>query len=143
MKIKALSLWQPWASLISVGAKRYETRSWSTNYRGPLLICAALRPPDGAIVMELNIKTGLRQRFPGGISMPRGMALAIVDLIDVYDTDYFTPPDPSQLYFGDFSPGRYAWQLINVRAIEPFPVKGRQGLFNVDVPDELLREVRP
>ena len=26
--MKAISLWQPWASAIAVGAKRYETRGW-------------------------------------------------------------------------------------------------------------------
>lgn len=31
--MKAISLWQPWASLMAVGAKRYETRSWGTLYR--------------------------------------------------------------------------------------------------------------
>lgn len=44
MKIKALSLWQPWASLIAIGAKKIETRGWSTKYRGPLVICSAKRP---------------------------------------------------------------------------------------------------
>lgn len=39
--MKALTLWQPWASLIAVGAKTIETRSWSTTYRGPLAIHAA------------------------------------------------------------------------------------------------------
>ena len=41
--MKCLSLWQPWASLVVIGAKRFETRSWPTNYRGPLLIHAAQR----------------------------------------------------------------------------------------------------
>lgn len=39
--MKALSLWQPWATLIATGAKRIETRSWYTPYRGPLAIHAA------------------------------------------------------------------------------------------------------
>jgi hypothetical protein len=26
--MKAITLWQPWASLIAIGAKKYETRSW-------------------------------------------------------------------------------------------------------------------
>ena len=42
--VKALTLWQPWASLIGYGAKTIETRSWSTEYRGPLAIHAAKRP---------------------------------------------------------------------------------------------------
>jgi len=44
--VKALTLHQPWASLIAVGAKRIETRSWSTSYRGPLAIHAAARLPE-------------------------------------------------------------------------------------------------
>lgn len=43
--MKALSLWQPWASLIAVGHKTIETRSWTTSYRGPLAITATKRAP--------------------------------------------------------------------------------------------------
>jgi|ERR1035437_3790402 hypothetical protein len=43
--MKALTLYEPWASLISIGAKTIETRSWSTSYRGPLAIHAAKRKP--------------------------------------------------------------------------------------------------
>jgi activating signal cointegrator 1 len=52
--MKALTLTQPWASLVAIGAKKIETRSWSTDYRGPLAIHAAkgLGPVGG--------KTGLR-----------------------------------------------------------------------------------
>jgi hypothetical protein len=41
--VKAISLWQPWASFIASGAKRIETRSWATSYRGPIAIHAAKR----------------------------------------------------------------------------------------------------
>lgn len=44
--MKALTLHQPWASLIALGVKTVETRSWSTAYRGPLAIHAAKRKPD-------------------------------------------------------------------------------------------------
>lgn len=40
-KIKALTLYQPWATLIAIGAKKIETRSWDTKYRGPLAIHAS------------------------------------------------------------------------------------------------------
>jgi len=46
--VKALSLTQPWASLVAVGAKRIETRSWRTPYRGALAIHAAKRFPADA-----------------------------------------------------------------------------------------------
>jgi hypothetical protein len=39
--IKAISLWQPWASLMALGLKRHETRHWPTAYRGPIAIHAA------------------------------------------------------------------------------------------------------
>lgn len=43
--IPVLSLWQPWATLVALGVKTIETRSWSTHYRGPLAIHAAARRP--------------------------------------------------------------------------------------------------
>ena len=39
--MKAITIWQPWASLLVSGRKRYETRSWATSYRGPIAIHAA------------------------------------------------------------------------------------------------------
>jgi hypothetical protein len=39
--VKAITLTQPWASLVALGAKKIETRSWATSYRGPLMIHAA------------------------------------------------------------------------------------------------------
>lgn len=39
--MKALSIRQPWAQEIADGFKTLEFRSWSTTYRGPLLICAS------------------------------------------------------------------------------------------------------
>lgn len=40
MAMKAISLWQPYASLIAWGEKQYETRSWATDYRGEIVIHA-------------------------------------------------------------------------------------------------------
>lgn len=39
--MKVITLTQPWATLVAIGAKRIETRSWATRYRGPLAIHAA------------------------------------------------------------------------------------------------------
>jgi eukaryotic-like serine/threonine-protein kinase len=46
--MKCLSLHQPGATLLTLGAKRYETRSWRTEYRGPLLIHASVSFPPAA-----------------------------------------------------------------------------------------------
>lgn len=47
--MKALSLWQPWASAIALGSKRIETRDWPTRYRGLLAIHAAKRKHKGEL----------------------------------------------------------------------------------------------
>src|SRR3954451_22243677 len=46
--IPALTLTQPWATLVAIGAKQIETRSWGTSYRGWLAIHAAKGYPDAA-----------------------------------------------------------------------------------------------
>lgn len=52
--MKALTLHQPWASLIAFGVKTIETRGWKTTYRGPLAIHAGLKEPEHGL------------KFPGG-----------------------------------------------------------------------------
>jgi hypothetical protein len=39
--MRILSVTQPWASKIAKGEKKIEYRTWPTNYRGPVLICAS------------------------------------------------------------------------------------------------------
>jgi hypothetical protein len=155
--MKALSLWQPWASLVATGAKRLETRSWATNYRGPLVIHAAkgglskgelihylclwefqgtLAPLVGK-PLDLECKT-----WPGVVrsDLPFGKLLCIVDLVDCLPTEKLTLGEiGSERHFGDFSLGRYAWKLENVGLLpEPVPMKGARGLF--EVPANLIRD---
>lgn len=144
MKIKAISLYQPWASLIAVGAKKYETRSWTTRYRGPLLICASANEKAAKIAYNDPIFRLVANHYIRCAFLPYGQAVAIVDLTDCLTTIWLTgwpekyPLSANEKLFGDFSTGRYAWRLENVRTIEPFPVKGRQGLFEVELSEGLL-----
>ena len=134
MIIKAISLWEPWASLIRAGLKRYETRHWKTNYRGPLLICAAVAARFTA--RELRHMIG---GMPDDFEMHFGHAVAIVDLVDCIPTETMTPElIGTDAPFGNFDPCRFAWKLENLQIIKPFPAKGRQGLFNVDVSDLVI-----
>jgi len=43
--MKALSYWQPWASLMAFEEKKVETRGWSTRHRGPTAIAATQKEP--------------------------------------------------------------------------------------------------
>ncbi len=141
--MKALSLWEPWASLIRTGAKTIETRSWPTNYRGKLLICAGRGGLSKQGLRELlslpEFKKGLlpiagRAHGRTGGLIPKdlyfGKAVATVELYDCKPTEK-CPNDEigSNRPLGDFSPGRYAWFLRLIDgSFEPFSVTGRQGL---------------
>lgn len=144
--MRALSLWQPWASLIAFGAKRWETRSWGTDYRGPLLVHAALRKSpeiaDPRFVEEALQVLG-HADFD---ALPRGRVVAVCELTGCYQitnvnewTDYLNmtyrgnlPGGYRELKFGDWSPERYVWKLEHVRRLHaPFPLVGHQGLWNV------------
>lgn len=130
--MKCLSLWQPWATLMANGAKRIETRNWSTNYRGPLAIHAALhwKRVQREYAREPVFAEALK-----GEQILRGRVLCIVDLVDVVRTEgYIYRPmvaRKDELDLGDYTPGRYAWITKNLRRLkQPIALKARQGLFD-------------
>jgi activating signal cointegrator 1 len=137
--MKALSLTQPWATLVAIGAKKIETRSWSTSYRGPLLIHAAKRFPMG--YRELCFEEPFRSMLLcGGVrchpeSLHLGSLLAVCRLENVISTEAAIRQGLGQRYereFGDYSVGRFAWFLGGVdRLKDPIPYKGALGLFDV------------
>lgn len=150
MTYKALSLWQPWATLLASGIKRIETRSWMTTYSGPLLIHAATAMRDDcARLVEVN--PYFREAFADYKwrhwhevygDLPFGAIIGIADLhICIGTASSALAPllDDRERAFGDFSPGRYAWIFRNARQITPVPFRGRQGLFKV--PANIIQEV--
>ena len=140
--MKVLTLRQPWATLVAIGAKKIETRSWKTNYRGPLAIHAAKRidkqilrlcftEPFFDALAGAGIRLIAQHVFRGNV-LPRGAIVAICTLRQVVE---ITERNASglkdlELSFGDFTPGRYAWFLDDVEElVEPIPARGRQGLW--------------
>lgn len=124
--MKAISIRQPWASLIANGEKTIECRSWKTNYRGPLVLCAS----KGDMECE------------DGLVIPGGVALAVIDLLDVKS---MTKADLKGAMMDDFEPEEvedvlrgYAWHIKLQTPILPVPVKGKLNLFEVDIPLEAL-----
>jgi len=151
--MKILTLTQPWATLVAIGAKKIETRSRSTNYRGPIAIHAAagLGPVGGlaglwALCSTEPFRSALRPHveFPG--DLPRGAIVAVANLVRIVESLMFdrvgdiswTGPDGTPYHytltdqeraFGDYSSGRYAWLLSDVRPLRtPLPYRGSQGL---------------
>jgi len=127
--MKAISLHQPWASLVGMGLKTWETRSWPTNHRGPLLICATKLVDLYAIGTLMPVR---------GVHPPHGIAIAVVDVIDCVPTESLNLATLGEAArYGDFRRGRWAWKLECPCSIEArnLPIRGRQGLFRVEFQD--------
>lgn len=134
--MKAISLWQPFASAIALRYKRIETRHWRTNYVGPIAIHAAKRWTRE----EREFVLDLRSRLPMPANLPLGAIVATATLYDCMRTEYLLNEmhvTELERHFGNFARGRYAWLLRDIVRIEkPIPYKGMQGMFNI--PDELI-----
>jgi hypothetical protein len=146
--MKALTLTQPYATLIAIGAKRIETRNWSTRYRGPLAIHAGkgLGPVGGERgLVALCQNDVFAQALEGRALPPRGVIVAVCNLVGITNTEAVIDgyrvhrsdrghvicfSADSERDFGDYTPGRYAWLLADVRPVDPpIPATGRQGLW--------------
>jgi hypothetical protein len=134
--IKCISLHEPWASAIALKLKTVETRSWSTNYRGTLGIHAAKKRTEEQCRIHFDLLT----RFPkyarafGTRDFHHGHIIALVDLVDCKPTEKYCGTDLLTLALGNFTPGRYAWLLKNIRRLpHPVPAIGRQGFFTVPI----------
>jgi hypothetical protein len=145
--MRALSLWQPHAQAIALGLKRWETRSWSTDYRGPLAIHAAKRPwnDTGEWHAEARRRMVRQVTLNGPITWAFGAVVCVVDVVDCVRTSELRRwLDPMAAFWGDFSDGedlrgRWGFTLANVRVLpRPLPWRGQQGFFEVDLDGEAL-----
>jgi activating signal cointegrator 1 len=138
MTIKALSLWQPWATFIALGIKGYETRSWSTGHRGPLAIHASAAKMNAEVV-EWVKDLADRTLYEYGISIPTkpedyplGMVLCTTRLVACHRVTRGLISEIGEIEFevGDWTPGRYVWELSDIERLEPpVPARGALGLW--------------
>lgn len=120
--MKALTLKPDWAMLMFQGDKTVEFRTWKTNYRGDIVICSSAKKMRGCISGNALMVANLKEIVPFRKSHLEAAAMD-------------TMPDQKG----------FAWIFDNFRMLYPQPVKGKLGLFDVDipikyVPDELTED---
>lgn len=116
--MRTLTVKQPWADLIAGGIKTIEVRSWTTRYRGPVLITASAshsRTDDARIHQRVS-----DERL--------GITVCVVNLVDVRPA---TADDFDAC--GGFDPsGSLAWVLASPKLVSPLRVRGALGLRHVE-----------
>jgi activating signal cointegrator 1 len=161
--MKVISLLQPWASLVVLGHKKIETRSWNTKYRGELLIHASASKKMAKFFIDVEPFQGVFEKhfdwlIPNIDELPFGAIIGKVNLIDTFHTEdaetiinhsedlfeiintkdnkAFEKAVTKEIAFGDYSPNRYGWLLSNPIVFDnPIPAKGMLGLWEFDKMD--------
>jgi hypothetical protein len=121
--MKAITLTQPWASLVMDGRKQWETRSWSTRYQGPLAIHAAKEIDEAAC----------RKFGYDPETIPRGAVLGVVQLVQCFEIGdwLIRQQTKKELSCGVWTAGRFAWNLaVGKRFTQPIPARGYQRIWN-------------
>ena len=126
--MKALTIKQPWATLIIEGYKKYEFRSWKTNYRGKILIHAGL-----------SLEKNNSKKFENyNLKYSKGEIIGEAELVDCILVDEKFNQELlniNPILYGQSNHNMvYAWKLENVKKYETkIPIKGKLGLWNYEV----------
>lgn len=124
---KALTVKQPWASLIAHGFKKYEFRSWNTNYRGTVYLHVSSNNDYKYIKKFENL----------GIDFPKSKIIAMFDIVDcIKIDDAFNEMllKENNIVYGTKKREGYAWVIDNVKLVNNDSIiKGRLGLWNIDL----------
>ena len=141
--MKVITIMQPFATLIAIGIKHYETRSWPTKYRGDLLIHAGKGIDYLDLCYQEPFKSILKHYGYNYMSdLPMGKIIAktvLKNCIQVKESNICISPTAiladntiiknREFDFGDYAEGRYAWRLDNVKLLKnPILVKGQQRI---------------
>ncbi len=124
--MKVITLKQPWATLIIAGYKKYEFRSWKTNYRGKILIHTG----------KSIDKEGMDRVKHLNLEYPTSKILGEVEIIDCLELNSeinkrIIGENPT-IYGHKEERTGYAWVLKNNKKIEDSRItKGKLGIWNI------------
>lgn len=136
--MKILSVWGPWAQLIAFGLKDVENRPWSTSYRGPLAIHCTKggwsnseaqdilnQCTDWAMITADQASTIYRR-----LDSDRGKVIAVATV---------TGCTPAAGHASAWASEGNCIELANAYLVEPFAIRGQQGLRDLASSVELKR----
>ena len=133
IKLKVLTLRQPWATLVAEGIKKYEFRSWKTNYRGKVLIHA------GTVIDKDDMKKYEHMN----LDFPSRRIIAVVEIEDCLELDKDLNKkiiSENNIAYGHKIRTGYAWKLKNIKKIDyDKEVNGQLGLWNIDLDEEKIK----
>lgn len=141
--MKVISICQPFAGLLVLGLKEYETRSWATKHRGPLAIHSSAKIPTYGHDTIKMLYDSFPSRFYEGSPATKkiyksGYIIGEVELVDVVRTEAveFGIDNFLEQYVGDFTEGRFAWKCANPIIYEnPVSIKGKLQLWEWEKPN--------
>jgi len=143
--MKALSIPQPWATLVALAEKHHLTRPDSTDYRGPLVIHASAGPGPGEVDLALTLEHPVADKLLShheltAFMIPYGALIAVAELTDCVPAASLRKLSDQERALGDFREGRHAWRLEAVQPLLfPVPCLGGAGLW--DLTGDLAKQV--
>lgn len=131
----AISIRQPWAWAIAIGAKDVENRTWWTGKRGKILIHAsAAKFPNYQFFDVVDLAARIApERVPSAViksDMQTGGIVAVVEIKDCV-REYFS-------LWANNDPGTWKFVLANVRRVKFIPMKGQLGFFETNINESEL-----
>lgn len=139
--MKVISIKEPYATLITNGTKKIETRSWKTNYRGELFIHASISKIPKSLFQNEFISDLIKNQ-----DMNYGNIICRCNLVDCIYMDEnfikFIKQNPTEYNCGKYKIGRYAWVLKDIEPIYPIPAKGKLNIWNFDGKYELVSKIK-
>lgn len=149
MKIKCLSVKQPWAGLLVAGIKTVENRTWMREAQGQIAICASEKPEHKDVFREVKHKLNkLGIPYPAELCGINGVCVGVVEHVGtawLKDGKPWTDvpknkglmrlsPDALRVWWDD---EQYGWVMRTPKIIEPVPVKGQLGIYIRDIKIQL------
>lgn len=125
--MKAITIKQPFATLIAEGLKEYEFRTWKTNYRGEVLIHAG----KGIDKKAMKRYEHLNLEYPSGKIIAKA---TITDCVYVEESLKKELNQKNELvYYGiinkDSTWEGYGFKLENIKKTDPIEAKGKLGFW--------------